>query len=155
MTIAYSLSRSFSATPSVLWDCWTLASHLENWYSPTNLKVVPGSVSSSAEPSGVWAVGVDASEYGFVAYFFGVYTEVEPGVRLVHTMNYTQDSTEFEARQEQDDAHLVEVRFEAVQDGCVVTFTQLGEMPSEQTEQAKAGMESYFDNLELYLGRIS
>lgn len=151
MNIAYSLSRSFSANPKKLWDYWTLAEHLERWYSPTTLKVEPGSVTSEAKLGGVWAVGVDASEYGFTAYFFGLYTEVEPGVRLVHTMNYTQDSAEFEARQEQADAHLVEVRFESQPNGCLMTFTQIGEMPAEQAEQAKAGMESYFDNLEQYI----
>jgi hypothetical protein len=34
-----------------------------------------------------------------------------------------------------------------------VRFTQFGEMPDEQAEASRDGMNSYLDNLELYLGR--
>ncbi len=32
-------------------------------------------------------------------------------------------------------------------------ISQFGELPEGQAEQAQAGMESYFDNLELFLNR--
>jgi hypothetical protein len=56
------------------------------------------------------------------------------------------------ARKIDELAHRIEIDFEARGDSSWVRFTQFGELPADQAEGAKAGMESYFDNLGLYLG---
>lgn len=149
----YSVEREFDATVDQMWHAWTDAAALERWYSPTVLRVLPGSVVSEPVVGGWWTVGVDVPDNGFVAYFFGKYSEVVDKARLVHTLNYTQDATEFAARVETSDCHIIEIDFESRGDATWARFAQFGELPDGQAEQAQAGMESYFDNLELFLNR--
>ena len=91
----YSVEREYPVALSALWSAWMDADALQNWYSPTDLKVVPGSVTSEPVVGGWWTVGVDVSQFGFNAYFFGTYSELKENKRIVHSMNYTQDENEF------------------------------------------------------------
>jgi uncharacterized protein YndB with AHSA1/START domain len=74
----YSVEREFDATVDQMWHAWTDAESLEQWYSPTALSVLPGSVVSEPVVGGWWTVGVDVPDNGFVAYFFGKYSENVP-----------------------------------------------------------------------------
>jgi uncharacterized protein YndB with AHSA1/START domain len=149
----YSVEREYPVHVSQLWKAWMDADALQAWYSPTDLSVVPGSVLSEARDGGWWTVGVDVSAHGFNAYFWGTYSELKKNERIVHSMNYSQDPAEFAARIITSDAHRIEIDFEDRGESSWVRFAQYGEMPAEQAEGAKAGMESYFDNLSRYLSR--
>ncbi|MFM7063881.1 MAG: SRPBCC family protein, partial [Actinomycetes bacterium] len=141
----------FDLPVDMLWAAWTDPVALEAWYHPTDLSVLPGSVTSDAVEGGLWTVGVDVPEYGFVAYFYGRYTAVVENARLEHTMAYTQSAEEFAARDEAAPHHHVVIEFEARGFRSWVKFCQFGEMPEGQAEKTQAGMESYFDSLEAYL----
>ena len=149
----YSVEREFDATVDQMWHAWTDAAALEQWYSPTMLSVLPGSVVSEPVVGGWWSVGVDVPDNGFVAYFYGQYSEVVDGSRLVHTLYYTQDADAFAARDLTVEHHIIEIDIESRGDKSWARFAQFGELPEGQAEQAQAGMESYFDNLELFLNR--
>ena len=151
--LAYSVERAFPVDGDRMWQAWTDASELEQWYAPTELSVVPGSVVSEAVEGGRWAVAVDASAYGHIAYFWGRYTEVVPGARLVHGLSYSQDEADFLARDDDAPRHDIVIDMEPRDGGTWVRFAQYGEMPAEQAAMAQAGMESYFDSLALHLGR--
>lgn len=49
MKTLYSVEREYPVAVSALWDAWMDADALQSWYSPTDLKVVPGSVTSEPE----------------------------------------------------------------------------------------------------------
>ena len=149
----YSVEREFAAPIDTMWDAWTNAAALEQWYSPTALSVLPESAVSEPHVGGWWTVGVDVPENGFVAYFFGKYTEVTENVRLVHTLFYTQDAAAFAARDVSGDHHRINIDFESRGDSTWVKFAQFGELPEGQAEMAQAGMESYLDSLEAFLTR--
>ena len=149
----YSVEREFGAPIDTVWNAWTDSAALEQWYSPTVLSVLPGSVVSEPTVGGWWTVGVDVPDNGFVAYFFGKYSEVIENSRLVHSLYYTQDAVEFAARDLSGEHHRIEIDFESRGDSAWVRFTQFGVLPEGQAEQAQAGMESYFDNLESFLTR--
>jgi uncharacterized protein YndB with AHSA1/START domain len=93
------------------------------------------------------------SENGFNAYFWGKYSQVETNQKLVHDLNYSQDELEFAVRDLGPDAHRIEIDFTATSSGTIVRFSQFGAMPEEQADASREGMESYFDNLEIFLGR--
>ena len=59
--LAYSVERTFPVDTDTMWSAWTQASALEQWYAPTELNVVAGSVVSEAIEGGRWAVAVDAA----------------------------------------------------------------------------------------------
>ena len=76
--LLYSVERAYPVAMDALWNAWVDADALEQWHSPTALQVLPGSVVSDAREGGWWTVGVDVKEFGFVAYFYGTYSEVVP-----------------------------------------------------------------------------
>lgn len=147
----YSVEREYPVTISTLWNSWTDPKALQNWYHPVDLACVPGTVQNLSVLGGIWAVSVDVPEHGFVAYFYGQYTEVIEHELMRHTMCYTQSKAEFEARDLSAPHHDVVLNFEQRGENSWVKFSQFGEMPVEQRELTKAGMESYFDSLENYL----
>ena len=156
MSELYAVERSYPVDINTLWSAWTDAIKLEQWYCPTNLKVVPGTVVSDCRDGGWWTIAVDASEFGFTAYFYGTYSEVIENKKLVHTLNYTQSEEIFLARTAEPSPHVIEIDFASLAQGSWVRFSQHGDLASfgeEQALQAKEGMESYFDNLGLYLAR--
>ena len=148
----YFVERKFQYPVEKLWEAWTVSDALEQWYCPVFLKVVPGSATSDAVVGGTWAIAVDVSENGFNAYFWGNYSQVELNKKLVHDLNYSQDELEFAVREPGPDAHQIEIDFSATESGTIVRFSQFGQMPEEQAEASREGMESYFDNLEVFLG---
>lgn len=149
----YSVEREYPVSIDALWKAWVDADALEQWYCPTALRVLPGSVVSDARVDGWWTVGVDVQEYGFVAYFYGTYSEVVPNKRLVHSLYYTQDAAEFATRDLTLEHHRIEIDFEDRAGSSWVRFSQFGELPEGEAPRAKEGMESYFDNLGLFVSR--
>jgi uncharacterized protein YndB with AHSA1/START domain len=149
----YFVEREFDASIDALWNAWTSEQALEQWYSPTDLWVVPGSVVSENNVGGRWAVAVDVSAHGFNAYFWGRYSEVAINTKLVHTLCYSQDETEFIARDDNAPAHTIVIEFDERGEKSWAKFTQFGEMPEEQAEMSRQGMLSYFDNLEKFLAK--
>jgi uncharacterized protein YndB with AHSA1/START domain len=148
----YFVERNFQFPVERLWQAWTSSEQLEKWYCPVFLTVVPGSATSEPVLGGTWAIAVDVSENGFNAYFWGKYSLVDTNLKLVHDLNYSQDELEFALREPRADAHRIEIDFTETDKGTVVRFSQFGEMEQEQADASKEGMESYFDNLEAFLG---
>lgn len=150
----YSVEREYSVGVERLWQAWTNAAELEAWYHPTVLDTVPGSVSSEAIDGGLWSTAIDVPDYGFVAYFYGWYSNVQPLVGLEHTMCYTQSAEEFAAKDPNAPHHKVKVEFEdRGPEKSWVKFSQFGEMPEEQIQATTDGMSSYFDSLGEFLAR--
>jgi len=147
----YSVEREFDIPVEVLWDAWVDPVALEAWYHPVDMTCVPGSVISDPVDGGVWAVGIDTSDFGFTTYFYGRYTAVVGRKRIDHTMHYTQVADEFAARDESTDHHLVRIEFDSRGMRSWVKFSQFGEMPESEAVRAQEGMESYFDSLERFL----
>lgn len=147
MTFLYSVEREFPVDVNRLWQAWTNAEELQQWYCPTALSVVPDSVVSDPRVGGMWKVAVDVPENGFVAYFWGRYTVIEPGHRIEHTLYYSQSEAEFVFADESGPNHRIVLDFENRGDCAWVRFSQFGELPEGQAEAARDGMESYLDNL--------
>jgi uncharacterized protein YndB with AHSA1/START domain len=147
----YFVEREFPYSVERLWRAWTNAKELERWYCPIYLSVVPGLTTSEPVLGGTWAIAVDVSANGFNAYFWGTYKQVIENEKLVHDLNYSQDELEFALREPGPDAHRIEIDFSDLGDCCLVRFSQFGDFDKEQAEASKEGLESYFDNLEVFL----
>ena len=104
--LAYSVEREFACPIDRMWHAWTDPIALESWYHPTTMSCVPGSVTSHAVVGGQWSTGIDVTEFGFHAYFYGWYTDVERNRLLAHTMSYTQDPEAFALLDRDAPAHL-------------------------------------------------
>ena len=151
----YFVEREFFHESGSVWRAWTDSAELEQWYSPTVLSVVPGSAVSEPHEGGRWAIAVDVPMNEMVAYFWGRYTKVVPMVSVEHTLSYSEDESEFITRDDNAPSHNIVVDFRDTERGTLVRFSQYGEMPAEQAEASRDGMESYFDSLELYLNNTN
>ena len=147
----YAVEREYPVSIDTLWQAWVNPTSLQNWYHPVGLSCLPNSVENVSEIGGIWSVSVDVPEHGLVAYFYGLYTEVQKYKLMHHTMSYTQSRAEWEARDMAAPHHEVVLDFEDRGNSAWVKFSQFGEMPAEQIELTKAGMESYFDSLGIFL----
>ncbi len=154
-TALYSVEREFETSIEDAWHAWTESAQLEQWYHGTEHSVVPGSMVSEPQRGGIWTVAIDVPQFNFVAYFWGQYISIEPQQRIQHTMHYGETIEAFVARGMNGPAHTVVVDFEQREDKIWIRFSQFGEMPAEQAVKTKAGMESYFDSLEAFLGSSS
>ena len=152
MPFLYSVERQYETSIDNLWNAWVDPKALEIWYSPTQLSVLPGSVENVAEVAGIWTVAVDVPMNNSVAYFYGKYEEVVHHELLAHTLCYTEDAADFQGRVEAEH-HDIVIEFKQLGSKSWVKFSQFGTLPEGQAAMAQAGMESYFDNLGLYLAR--
>ncbi len=151
----YCVCRVFPFSGEALWEAWTTSAALQAWYHPQDLASVAGSAVSEPCVGGKWSVGIDASQYGVVPYFYGRYLEVKPLELLRHTMHYTESAEAFLTADASTEFHEVTITFRESFGGTEVCFTQFGTMPDGEAELAKAGMESYFDSLGAYLTTVS
>lgn len=150
----YSVEREYPVDVETLWHAWVDEAALEAWYSPVDLKVVPGSVTNEVRVDGIWALAVDVSKYAQPnAYFYGRYAAVEPLRKMVHTMHYTQVESEAMKRDFGTEYHTIAIDFEDRGASSWCRFTQFGQMPAEEAEMARAGMTSYFENLARFLSQ--
>lgn len=148
----YSVEREFPVSVERLWQLWTDATELQQWYSPVDLAVLPGSSVSEPKVGGLWTTAVDVPLFDMVAYFFGRYTVFTPFERAEHTLHYTTEAAEFEARDESTPSHTIILEFDSRGPAASwVKFTQVGEMPEEQIELTRQGTSSYFDSLEKFI----
>lgn len=147
----YSVEREYPVSAETLWSAWTDAQKLESWYFPTDLKAVAGATKSELHVGGIWACGVDVSQHGFIAYFFGKYTVIEDKKLIEHTLHYTQLKEEFESMDFDTPSHQIVLNFEDRGKSSWVKFSQFGELPEGEEKRAQAGMESYFDSLAKFL----
>ena len=151
--LAYKVEREFPVSIERLWECWTEAAELANWYCPPNMRVKPGSTVSDPSQDGLWQTAVEIPGDGGTAYFWGRYGKVEAPAYAEHSLFYSVDEADFIEASELGESHLVVLEFETRDDGAWVRYSQFGEMPPEMAEGARQGMETYLDHLESFLSR--
>lgn len=149
----YSVEREFPVSIRNLWSAWTEPKKLEEWYFPIDLNSVKGATISDLRVGGLWTCAVDVPEHDFIAYFFGKYLVIEELRKIEHTLHYTQSKEEFETRDFDTECHLIILDFEERGTNSWVKFSQFGQLPDGETQEAQAGIESYFDSLSKFLSR--
>jgi len=147
----YSVEREYPVGIERMWQAWTTTSELETWYHGTEHSCVKGATTSELRVGGLWTVAIDVPQFNFVAYFYGQYRVIETYLQLKHTLHYTQSVDEFALRDMTTENHLIVIAFDNRGDSSWVRFSQFGELPEGDAEQAQAGMESYFDSLGIFL----
>ena len=153
--VLYTVERVIDAPIASLWTLWTDPDHLAAWYGPVGFNSPRESVTMEPHLGGAWSATVVAPMDGSHHHFYGVITEIsEPNV-LHYSMRYTNDDDVFAARDRSSEAHEVVITLDEVEGGVRMTFSQIGTFPEGQAEQAKAGIESYFDSFESHLATLA
>jgi uncharacterized protein YndB with AHSA1/START domain len=79
------MTRAFDAPRELVFEAWTNPQHVRHWWGPRSATIV--TCEADVRPGGAWRY-VTRSESGEVAPFTGVYQEVTPPERVVHTEVY-------------------------------------------------------------------
>ena len=116
------IERTYAASPGRVWDAWTRSDEVERWFCPN--PTAPTSASLDVRSGG--ELQVDMGAYRLA----GRYSTVEPGRRLAHTWAF-----------DGGDETAVDVRFEPVEDGTLVTLTHEGFADDEDGVGIRQGWE--------------
>ena len=79
------MTRAFDAPRELVFEAWTNPEHVRQWWGPRGATIV--TCEADVRPGGVWRY-VTSSESGEVVPLTGVYQEVTPPERIVHTEIY-------------------------------------------------------------------
>jgi uncharacterized protein YndB with AHSA1/START domain len=134
------ITRSFDAPTSLVFECWTRPEHLLHWYSASGGWTTPHA-RTDPRPGGKFNIGF-AGPDGNGFDFTGVYDEVTPPApgkngRIVFTI---------------DDGRPVTVDFAEVGGKTIITLLLTLENTYSE-EQQRHGWTAMVDNLNLYLER--
>ena len=127
------MTRVFDAPRELVFEAWTNPEHVRHWWGPSSATIV--TCEADVRPGGAWRY-VMRSESGEETPFTGVYQEVTPPERVVHTEIY--DVEPFN----QGDPSITTVTFTDVEGRTLVTSVTL--YPSRDVRDAilQSGMES-------------
>ena len=77
------LEREIDVSPELVWECWTKAEHLKEWFAPKPWSI--GDVQIDVRPGGIFHAVLVSPEGEAMDGEPGCYLEVVPGRKLVWT----------------------------------------------------------------------
>ena len=78
------ITRTFNAPPRIVFDAWTKAELVKQWWAPKSRGVTMVGCEADVRVGGKYRYVIRHSEYGDMG-FSGEYTEITPPSRLVYT----------------------------------------------------------------------
>ena len=78
------IKRTFNAPPRIVFDAWTKAELVKQWWAPKSRGVTMVACEADVRVGGKYRYVIRHSEYGDMG-FSGEYTEITPPSRLVYT----------------------------------------------------------------------
>jgi uncharacterized protein YndB with AHSA1/START domain len=144
------ITRAFDAPRAVVFDAWTKPEHVRHWWGWRTSTMI--TCEADVRPGGSWRY-VTREENGMEVPFTGVYQEVTPPERIVHTEVY--DVEPFN----QGDPAVSTVTFREENGRTTVTVSAL--YPSKEIRDAvlgsgmEAGAAESYDRLAELLGALA
>ncbi|MEL6276829.1 MAG: SRPBCC domain-containing protein [Bacteroidota bacterium] len=142
----YTIKRTFKAPIQLVWEAWTKAEHITNWWGPPGMEITV--VKHDFHVGGEWEYHM-LMPNGKTFLSEGVYVEIEAPNKLVTTANF-RPMTEG-----------VELHISLVEEGDLTHFTFNVVHPTEAyckqqwNMGAQNGWGSVFDRLENLLSELS
>ena len=148
----YEVERDIKAPVQQIWQAWTNADELAAWYGPVGFETPRDSVTTDARVGGTWSATVVVPMDGSKHAFNGEYLIVEPLHKLVFTLDYASEGVPMVLDTDRESEVVTLTFTDLGEAGTHLKFRQDGFLPADQLPLAQAGIESYFDSLEQYLG---
>ena len=141
------LKRIFSAPIDRVFEAWTSASVLANWFGPVDFKVKTAEI--DLKIGGKYLIILQPPEEGEVIKHFGEYIEIMPLKKLVFTWVLENQACKGSIKQCAET--LVSIDFKAVNQSTQILLTH-ERLPSKEAYDGHAfGWSSSFDCLEKIL----
>ena len=129
------VTRTFDAPARIVYAAWTTPALMMRWWAPKSIGVPLRSCEQDVRVGGRYRLEFGHDESQTFA-FFGQYTEVVPGERLVWT------------NEESDDGVISTVTFEEKDGKTLLVFTELYPTPEAVEEGMGTGMAEQFEQLD-------
>lgn len=146
-TRGFTITREFDATPEDLWQAWTDADEIAEWWHPAGMTTPRESVSVDLRVGGRYAYTMvddtSAEEYPTG----GIYRELVENDRLAFTWGNPGDDP--------DDTPVVTVTFESLGELTRMTFDLRGVDGMRGDESFFDGWDSAIDELAAHLGQTN
>ena len=135
------MRHTFKAPVARLFRAWSDPAMAKRWSWGPEFDTL--SIELTCEPGGAWRQHIHDRTTGENWYFDGVFQEVVPNRKLVHTFHFTSD------RGYDEPLSLVTIEFTERGDGTdiVLTHTQLAEAKVKETNAGWAAIFSTIDRL--------
>ncbi len=158
----FALSRVFDASPELLWDVWTQADHLAQWFGPAGTKLIVKSL--DLRPGGVFMYGMEMPG-GMIMWGKWVFREIDKPKKISYVVSFCNEAGE-PVRHPMAPLWPLEVLAEQTltpQDGK--TFYESRSWPINATAEERAvftaghasmqiGFGGTFTQLEAYLAKV-
>lgn len=140
---ALKLSRIFAASRDVIFDAWTSADVIKEWFGPAGYTIPEASI--DLRPGGAYRIVMLAPD-GTEVIHEGVYVDVQRPERLVFT--WILENQACEGSQDQFTETLVTIEFKDLEDQTELILTH-ERLPNQQSREGhKKGWNGSFDCLE-------
>jgi uncharacterized protein YndB with AHSA1/START domain len=136
------IERRFAAPPSLVFAAWTEPRHLRRWSAPHGFDLTESE--GDLRPGGAWRATMRAPD-GEEHRLSGEYREIEPPTLLVFSHAW------LDADGRRGPETLVTVRFEAVEGGTLMRFSQTGFDTAWSRDGHDGGWNECFERLSLLL----
>lgn len=147
---ALNISRDIAATPARVFAAWTSPDQIVRWWGGGGVTCPDAEV--DLRPGGAYRIA-NAMPDGVVTWISGVFQVVEPPRRLVYTWSVEGPG---ESSAKQPAPSVVEVEFQATDDGTRVVINQTRIPSVDARHLFEAGWNGCLDGLdELLAGRAS
>ncbi len=137
-----SLTRTYESPLKFVWEAWTDADHLSEWWAPQGLKLEV--IDHDFNEGGEWNYLLEMNG-GKKIQMDGVYQEIDDFVKIVTTANWRPQTINT----------LMEIDFRSVDDNTEVTIHVHHNSPEEMKKQDEMGFQrgwtSTMDRLGEYL----
>ena len=148
------ITRTFNAPPRIVFDAWTKAELVRQWWAPSSLGVSIVSVDADVRVGGRYRYVLKPRQHPEFA-FSGQYKEVTPYSRLVYTTFFEPN---LEPPTSEADAAIATVTFEAAGEKTHLVSREL--YPSKEVLDAviasgmETGMRETMDQLDELVGSL-
>ena len=138
---ALSITRTFDAPVSLVFQIWREREHMQQWLGPSGFRCT--SLSLDFRPGGSWRGCIESEQYG-ASWMGGVYREIVPNERLVFTFAWE------DGRDQPGLETLVTVTFVEREGKTTQTFHQAPFLHEEARDSHIGGWNECFDRQARY-----
>lgn len=145
MTDVFTVTRTFAASPELVWSAWTTPKHFSIWFGAEAEEVPLSTLTLDVRVGGALSAVIQHPD-GRTIDWLGEYTQVDPPSRLAFTLTDDPSSPPGEP---------ITVDLMPMADDTELTLTQtVGKLTAEQVARAKAGYHRFFDDMDKVIASL-
>ncbi len=142
-----SITRTFNAPASAVWEIWSKREHMIRWWGPKNFDTIE--LESDFRAGGAYRACIKHKETGRESWMAGHFVELVPNERIVMTFKWEVST------QAQGVETMITVTFSEQDGRTTQTFHQTPFQSADVRDDHIKGWTSFIDNEQAYVERLA